>query len=67
MTQANKIAMGLFTSFASRPGRFLCTIAAIQAETLPPPVTTTERPPSCDCGWRQNVKNNFILKNNNTS
>ncbi|XP_074029576.1 venom serine protease-like [Leptinotarsa decemlineata] len=53
VTNGNSLAVGLFATYNSKGGRFICTLTAIQN----PDVTTTPTPPSvCDCGLKQTLR-----------
>ncbi|KAF5298763.1 hypothetical protein FQR65_LT09632 [Abscondita terminalis] len=49
ISKGNRIAIGLFASWFTTGGRFLCTIAAIQSNNS----NEVNQPSKCDCGWRQ--------------
>ncbi|CAH1162873.1 unnamed protein product [Phaedon cochleariae] len=52
VTNTNSIAVGLFSTWNSVGGRYICTMTAIRdAES-----STTQSPQICDCGWRQGTR-----------
>ncbi|CAH0551938.1 unnamed protein product [Brassicogethes aeneus] len=49
VSQSNSIVVGLFSTWNSRGGRFVCSLVSIKDGGSG---TTTPRPNVCDCGWK---------------
>ncbi|KAL3287985.1 hypothetical protein HHI36_002439 [Cryptolaemus montrouzieri] len=56
VSTSNAMEIGLISSYYNsfsqyyQTGRFICTVTSIRDDV---PTTTTRRPVSCDCGWKQ--------------
>nr|XP_022906487.1 venom serine protease-like [Onthophagus taurus] len=47
ISQSNLLSIALIASYYSTGGRIMCSVT-----TIPSTTTTTQRPDSCDCGWK---------------
>ncbi|XP_044744420.1 venom serine protease-like isoform X2 [Coccinella septempunctata] len=56
LSNDNSMEIGLFSSYWSpfrETGRFICSLTSIRSNV---PTTTTRRPVTCDCGWKQGMR-----------